>query len=116
MRTEAGDKVHDVIRQHNGAAQAITAPQICRQLGWRKSREREVRRAIADESAMWEGMPVCAIPSKGYFVGETIEELETYDNYLTDLLSRSTNKRNAYRQALRKMGIHLPLQPARRAA
>ena len=116
MRTEAGDKINEVVRRHIGAANAINAVQICAELDWPETREREVRRIIADESMMWEGMPVCGIPGKGYFVGETIDELETYDNYLTDLLARSTNKRNAFRQALRKMGIRFPLGEQRKAA
>lgn len=108
VRTPEGDKIFEIIRQHNGAAQAITAPQICCQLGWRKSRERTVRQIIADESAAWEGWPVCGIPGQGYFVAESIEELMAYDNWLAELLERSRNKLEAFREALRKMGIRLP--------
>lgn len=115
MRTPEGDKVFAIIRQHDGAENAITAPQICRQLGWRRSRERLVRQLIADESAAWEGWPVCAIPGQGYFVAQSIEELMSYDNWLAELLTRSTDKLNAFRAAVKKMGIRLP-EHHRRAA
>lgn len=116
MRTPEGDKVFAIIRQHNGAGQAITAPQICRELGWRTSRERVVRQIIADESASWEGWPVCAIPGQGYFVAESIEELMSYDNWLAELVSRSTNKLKAFRAALQRMGVRLPAHHERKAA
>jgi hypothetical protein len=115
MRTTQGDKIFAIIRQHDGAANAITAPQICRELGWRKSRERTVRQIIADEAAFWEGWPVCAIPGQGYFVAESIEELMSYDNWLADLVDRSSDKLKAFRAALKKMGIRLP-EHHRRAA
>ena len=108
MRTPEGDKIFAIIRQHDGAPNAITAPQICRELGWRKSRQRTVRQIISDESALWEGWPVCAIPGQGYFIAQSIEELMSYDNWLADLLTRSCNKLNAFRAAVRKMGIRLP--------
>lgn len=115
MRTPEGDKIFAIIRQQDGAENAITAPQICRELGWKKSRERTVRRIIADESAFWEGWPVCGIPGQGYFVAESIEELMSYRNWLADLVDRSTDKLNAFRAALQKMGIKLP-EHHRRAA
>jgi hypothetical protein len=108
VRSKTGDRIFAVLRQHVGAANAITGPQLCRALGYRKSMERAIRRIIADESARWEGWPVCAIPGQGYFIAESIEELMSYDNWLADLLERSTNKLQAFRAAVRKMGIRLP--------
>ena len=39
----------------------------------------------------WEG-------SQGYFVAESIEELMAYDNWLAELLERSKNKLDAFRE------------------
>ncbi len=108
MRTPDGDKIFAILRQHDGAANAITAPQICRELGWRKSSQRTVRQIIADESALWEGWPVCGIPGQGYFIAQSIEELMSYDNWLGGLLVRASDKLSAFRAAVRKMGIRLP--------
>ena len=115
MRTEEGDKIFAIIRQHDGAENAITAPQICSELRWKRSRERTVRQIIADEAVLWEGWPVCGIPGKGFFVARSIEELMSYRNWLADLVARSTDKLNAFRAALQKMGIKLP-EHHRRAA
>ena len=108
MRTEEGDNIFAIVRQHSGAANAITAPQICRLLGWKKSGERHVRQLIADEGSLWEGWPVCSIPGQGFFIAETIEELIAYNNWLSELAYVSRDKLIFFREAVGKMGIRLP--------
>src|SRR5258708_4776736 len=78
MRTGEGDKIFDVIRAHVGSENAISAPDICRELGWSHGCERNVRRIIAKESHLWPEI-VCARAGDptgggGYFVAESYEE------------------------------------------
>jgi len=105
VRTVEGDKIFKIIRSHIGRPQAISAPQICHQLRWKPSYERDVRRIISDESHLWPGILVCSFPGAGYFCAETYEEAETYDNWLSDLVDAAWNKRAAFRTACAKMGF-----------
>jgi hypothetical protein len=58
-------------------------------------------------------LPICSIPGRGYFVPESIEELATYHNWLTDLADKAKNKVQYFRQVCRKAGINLKaLSPA----
>jgi hypothetical protein len=112
MRTPEGDKICSIIRLHIGRANGISAPDICRELGWRESYERTVRRIIADESCLWSssrrgdpGVLVCSEPSTGYFVAETYEEAHSYWNWLTDLAAVANRKVFNFQEACSEMGI-----------
>lgn len=108
MRTDLGNQVFSIVRQHCGAAAAVSSPQICRELGWDPTaRERLVRQLIADEAPFWDGLPICSIPGRGYFVPESIEELATYHNWLSALAERAKNKVHYFRDHCRKAGINL---------
>jgi len=112
MRTLQGDKILSVIRSHVGSDNAISARDICLELGWSAgARERAVRRIIADESALWSngGHLVCALNGgrgvTGYFVAATFEEAETYYNWLLSLSAVANRKVFNFREACSKMGL-----------
>lgn len=106
MRTSLGDKVYKVIRRHVGASSYISAPAICKELGWRPSRERFVRQLIADESPLWDDF-VCSIPGRGYFVAESAEDLVKYHHWLSDLAAKAKNKVEYLQKFCRQKGINI---------
>jgi hypothetical protein len=116
MRTPEGDKVYAIVRTHIGAGDAISAPEIAKQLGWRAYRERVVRRIISDEGHLWPNILVCSIPGKGFFCAETYEEAEAYDNWLGDLITSAREKQIIFRVACQKMGFHFTRTNERKAA
>ncbi len=108
MRTRGGDKIFSVIRRHVGKENAISAAEICDELGRSAGNAREVRRIISDESCLWPNVLVCAYSGKncgGYFVAESFEEAETYLNWLTELAAVASRKVFNFREACSKMGI-----------
>jgi hypothetical protein len=105
MRTTDGDKVFAIIRAHIGAEDAITAPEIARELRWKASDERKVRRIISDEGYLWPDILVCSIPGKGYFCATSYEEAESYDSWIAGLLDSAREKQTAFRAQCRKMGF-----------
>lgn len=107
MRTKTGDKIAAILRGHVGREEALSAPDICRALGWPLKREREVRRVIADEAPLWEGVLVCAKPGDGYFVAANIDEAQAYQNWLVALTNKAALKSSAFRASARAMGLHL---------
>ncbi|GEM_PF-3890830 len=109
MRTPEGDAIFAVVKTRVGRDHAITSADICRELRWRPSRERQVRQIISDESMLWPEI-VCAAPGKngGFFRAETLDELCIYDNWLTEIAEREMNKRDAFRAYVRQQGIRLP--------
>lgn len=115
MRTPEGDNIFRVIRRHSGRENAISARCICRELDWPETRERHVRRIISDESHFWvvdHDTPflVCAFSGSGntgYFVAQTFEEAELYENWLSRLASVANLKLFNFRQACSRMGIKL---------
>lgn len=126
MRTPEGEKILSVIRGHVGRENAISARDICLELGWSpKARERLVRRIVADESALWTvpggvdagraAVLVCAAASRGdsgYFVAADFEEAETYYNWLLSLAAVANRKVFNFREACSKMGIKFAQQKA----
>lgn len=116
MRTDLGDKVHRIVRRHIGAGNAISAPEIAKELGWRPTMEREIRRLISDEGHLWPGILVCSIPGKGFFCADSFEEAEAYDNWLADLKTKAVQKHSAFRVACAKMGFNFARTNLRRVA
>lgn len=115
MRTKTGDAIFKLLQQHQGRATAISAPDICRELDYPPGRERQVRRIIADESALWPDV-VCATPGAGYFCATSYEEIATYDNWLNQLVTEATDKLNAFRTAAKNAGFNIIALPALAAA
>lgn len=121
MRSPEGDKIFSVIRRHVGRDNAISARDICREIGWDPvARERLVRRLIADESSLWTAGPgarclVCSAPGNGgagYFVAASFEEAETYYNWLLSLAAVANGKVFNFRAACSKMGLKFAHQKA----
>ena len=116
MRTPEGDKIFAVVRTRIGRDQAISAPDICRELRWPMSRERMVRQIIADESHFWDHVLVCSAAGSGYFVAAEIEEVHKYRNWIDDLFYRAEEKLRKVDEACARMGIKFPREHQRRAA
>lgn len=108
MKTNTGDLILKVLRQHVGQDQAISAPDICRELHWPLSRERLVRRIIADESALWPDVLICALPGAGFFCAATFAEIESREHWLSALAKDSAEKHRLFRKAARALGFCLP--------
>lgn len=53
MRTLLGDQIYEILRCRVGRDNAIHAHEIADQLGLKPRMEREIRRRIADERALW---------------------------------------------------------------
>lgn len=111
MRTDLGDKVYAVLRQHTGEAEAISSRQICRELRWPLSRERLVRRLIKDESPLWskEGqqLPVCSVPGRGFFVAASIDEAVARYNWLHDLAVEAGRTRDDFATICTGLGLNV---------
>lgn len=105
MKTDEGNKIYAVVRCHIGRENAISAPDICRAIGWPMSRERFVRQIIADENHLWQGILVCAVGGAGYFVAETFDEARKYRNWLRDLNEASRLKLTRFESSCKVMGI-----------
>ena len=116
MKTATGNAILAILRRHVGRAQAITAPGICRALNFPVTRERLVRRIIADESALWPEIIVCATPGEGYFCAETFEEIERYDHWRAHLATDAAAKHAAFRAAARRAGFAITDPPLLAAA
>lgn len=112
MRTNTGDAIHHILRVHVGQEQAISAPDICRALRWPAPRERHVRRLIADESALWPDVVVCATPGQGYFCAASLDEIQRYDNWLSGLARDAADKHAAFRAAALTQGFRLEPLPS----
>lgn len=112
MRTQFGDRIFTTLRSRIGRDQAISAPALCQELGWPESRERFVRRIIADESALWPGVLICSVPGDGYFCAATYEEAETYLNWLSALAAEAANKVTSFRASAARQGLVFPPAPA----
>jgi hypothetical protein len=108
MRTPEGDRICEILRKHQGREQMISAPDICRELGWRRTREREVRRVIAAESMLWDGVLVCSVGGIGFFCADHFDDVCAYDNWLTDLAAAATQKRDQFRTLCTRMGLRFP--------
>lgn len=107
MRTPQGEHIFRVLKRHIGRDQAITARDICRELGWSAGLAREVRRIIAAEYSAWSAV-VCARAGRGasgYFIAETYEEAQTYRAWLDDLVTVAATKVVAFDEACSKMGL-----------
>ena len=108
-------KIRGFERRHSGRDQAISAPDICRELGWPMKRERLVRQIISDESHLWTGVLVCGVPSAGYFCAADIEEVHKYRNWIADLFHKAADKLRKVDEACTRMGIRFAREtpPAR---
>lgn len=116
MRTNTGNAILKVLRSHSGRAEALSAPAICRALKWPDTRERLVRRIIADESALWNDVLVCSVPGEGYFCAETFEEIERADHWLATLATQAAEKHRLFRATAHRLGFSLHTLPPLAAA
>lgn len=114
MRTGEGNEIYRVLRTHIGRDQAISAPDICRAIGWSMTRERHVRQVISDESHFWSGVLICSSPGAGYFVAADFEEVHKYRNWIADLFHQAADKLRKVDNACAKMGIRF--KPERKKA
>lgn len=107
-------QIEAVLRQHVGREQAITAPQICRALNWPLTLEREVRRILKEEGRSWgkegELFIICAIPGRGYFLAQDIEEIEAHDNWLSAQYAAVGKTRRDFRALCKNLGISLEVK------
>lgn len=104
-------QIRKLLARHCGPANAITAPSICRALGYKPSMERQVRRIISEESHLWGNdddlFIVCSIPGAGFFVVDNLDEIYDYDNYLSRLVVTARTKHRTFRQRLKDLGISM---------
>jgi len=104
-------QIEGVLRQHRGKDRAISSPEICRELGWKITLEREVRRLIKRESRSWgkegELFLVCAVPGKGYFLAEDFDEVQAYRNWMSDQYMTLGRELKTFDQQCRILGIRL---------
>lgn len=107
------DRIFRLLQRHRGADCAISAPQICAELG--ESNERQIRREIDEHSARWPQL-VCSLPGQGYFIAQTFEEAQKCDSWLSDLAQAALVKRDAFRSACARMGLRVPTPTEERAA
>lgn len=111
MRTNTGNTIFNLLREHVGQEEAISAPQICRELGWPDSRERLVRRIIADESALWPDVLICSVPGAGYFCAASFQEIESADHWLANLATEAAEKHRLFRATAQQLGFSLAKLP-----
>lgn len=101
------ERVHAALVAHQGRDQAISAPRLCRHLGWSHGREREVRRIIEDNANdNWPGV-LCAIPGVGYFFAADLEEIVTYRKYLVALKDAARDKLKRFDASADREGFSL---------
>jgi hypothetical protein len=101
------ERVYSCLCEHQGRDQAITAPGICKRLGWSRGREREVRRMIAgNANKAWLGV-LCAVPGLGYFFASDMEEIATYRKYLVGLRKQAAIKVTDFDKTLKREGFAL---------
>lgn len=108
MRTRLGDRILRLIKGHEGRENAIHSATIACALGLPEGWGREVRRTIADESAMWDVL-VCSVagPDGGFFVAVTYEEIERHHNWLLDLRDNAKTKQESFRHCAQRAGYTL---------
>ena len=109
MRTPAATKIFLVIQNHIGRDQAISAREICRELGWSEGLAREVRRIISEEGCLFDGVLVCAYSGKnsgGYFCAATYEEALTYRNWIANLSRKASKKLELIDRACARFGFN----------
>lgn len=113
MRTKTGDRIAAILRSHQGAEDAISAPDICVALGWPQKRERTVRRIIHQQESLWPFL-ICSIPGKGYFIATTHDEILTHDNWLADLHAKTGQAWDRFRAKALTLGFRLDRRPNKR--
>jgi hypothetical protein len=101
------EQIHALLQGRQGTASAISARSICEVLGWDPSFERAVRALIEIKANdAWEGTLV-AIPGRGYFFAETIEEVGAYRQYLVSLKEAAEEKLWRFDAAVARSGLSL---------
>jgi len=110
------EQIFALLRPRVGLQMAISARQICDELGWSHGREREVRRIIADHSDRWRDGIVCSRPDGGFFLAATYDEVLAHHHHLGALHDASKGKLNRFRARCRAAGLHLPNLPRRSQA
>lgn len=111
MRTKTGNTIFAILQAHVGRSQAISAADLARALGMPARRERQIRRILADEAALWPNVVICSAPGAGYFCAETYEEICRYDNWLFNLATEAKAKLDNYRANASRLGFKLPPEP-----
>lgn len=101
------ERIHSLLVHCAGIDAALTAPAICKRLGWPKSRDREVRRLIARHANNdWLGV-LCAVPGTGYFFASNLDEIVTYRKYLVSLKKAAGKKIVQLDDAAKHEGFNL---------
>lgn len=100
----AGDRIHALLREHRGAAHAITAPMIAHAV-WMDVRE--VRKRIAEEFPNWikDGGLLLSRPGIGFFFATDVEEIVHRDRLLISLWLQSGRKVIEFHEAAREAGF-----------
>ena len=111
MRTKTGNAILKILLQRHGRGAAISSTDICRALGWKTSRDRAVRRIIADENALWPDVLICAVPGDGFFCAATFEEVVAYDHWLAHLAKDANEKIATFRRVAMQLGFNVAALP-----
>ena len=72
-------KIRDILMEHRGKANAIPSKEISREMGFPMEDTQSVSRRAIWETAEEYGLPLVA-SRKGYFLAQTDEEMEEYNN------------------------------------
>jgi hypothetical protein len=101
------ERVHSALVAHRGREAAISAPRLCRRLGWSHGRERDIRKIIERHAnSDWPGV-LCGVPGLGYFFAADLEEIHTYRKYLVALKTAAASKLKNFDTAAAREGFQM---------
>lgn len=108
MTLSESTEILEHLRGHRGSANGVSAQTIARRMGRRKSYARTVRDIIASRRSEWarrHDIHVCASPSEGYYIAETVEEIHAYQEHLDGLAAAASEKATHTRADSLSQGI-----------
>lgn len=100
------DQVANILRQHVGRDSAIKSSEIAAELNHAID-ARTIREIIADEDWEVREMLVVGIPGIGYYVASDLSEADAYHAFLSILHDRAAEKLQRFRDAAKKLGLHI---------
>lgn len=87
------EKIRDILLQHKGKANAITAKKISNKMGFSMEDTQSVcRRAIRETVKIYE-IPLVSC-NKGFFIANTDEEIEEYNSNIQSRIDEMKKTRN----------------------
>lgn len=95
-------KINEILSQHRGKTNAITSKKISASMGFPMEDTQAVSRKNIHETAEEYNLPLLSC-NKGFYIAETQEELDEYNQNIDSRISKMDKKRNLVNENYRRL-------------